>query len=452
MTFSQWVENDLPLIPSLDEVIHLGKITNRQLVTEPLVAWAADIWRERFADLPCVAVHSDVNCANRIVLRHLNAEKQIGKNTRFLGFTALPCPLILPISGFDEQYRQGQRTTYSVGAYLFNLEYEGHPFPVIFLSTLAQDGDGSTSTSPVALCPPDYLTGLGRFERYAQRTANVIGGQDAIQVIGGNQRLFKAKVEWNSVILDDALKNRIRDDIDSFFTVGINMYRELNLVPFRKLLFVGPPGTGKSTLCAALARHAIQQKRAVVYVSDSDDKKTGFKLIRRALDTVEESRYPVVLIIEELDAYLIKEEKAQILNVLDGLEAPNNPRGVLLIATTNYPEAIDERIAKRPGRIDQIFVIPPIEDESQADRMLRLYMGSNYREEFAGLAGKLIGKTGAFVREIAFHARMTAVSAGVTTITLEMMQAAIHQLHGQLTTLADLQTKQKNLGFRSQAS
>lgn len=452
MTFPAWIENDLPLIPSMEDVVHLSRITNRPMVSEPIIAWAAEAWRERFGETPCVVVNATAICSHRKFLRRLNHERSIGHNSRFLSFTPLPCPLIMPVSEFDAYGSQTQHTAQSVGAYLFNLEQEGHAFPVLYVAWSAHDTDLSMHFQAIAICPPACLTTFANFEKAAQKAANAVTHSRKIHVIGGENRNFKARVEWENVILEEPLKNRIRDDIDSFFNVGVNLYRELNLVPFRKLLFVGPPGTGKSTLCAALARHSINQKRAVVYVSDSDDNKTGFRLIRRALDTVEQSRFPVVLVIEELDAYLRKEEKAQILNVLDGMEAPNNKRGVLLIATTNFPEAIDERISKRPGRIDQIFVIPPIENESQADRMLRLYMGTNYDDSFSVLATKLIGKTGAFVREVAFHARMSAVNNNLTSITLDMMNAAIRQLNGQLDTLADLQSKQKSLGFRSQAS
>src|SRR5262249_33279013 len=154
--------------------------------------------------------------------------------------------------------------------------------------------------------------------------------------------------------------------MDGFFKKGVPIYRDLGLAPFRKLLFVGPPGTGKSSLCVALAKIALDQRWVVVYVSSSktDPDETNFDNVHRALRTASTARFPVLLIIEDLDAYLMeKDEKSQILNVLDGIESPNNKHGVLLVATTNFPEIIDERIAKRPGRVDRIFYIPPIEDE-----------------------------------------------------------------------------------------
>ena len=57
---------------------------------------------------------------------------------------------------------------------------------------------------------------------------------------------------------------------------------------------------------------------------------------------------------------LLDEEKALVLNVLDGAEAKENAQGTMLIATTNYPEAIDERVLKRPGRLDRVFIVPEV--------------------------------------------------------------------------------------------
>jgi len=104
----------------------------------------------------------------------------------------------------------------------------------------------------------------------------------------------------------------------------------------------------------------------------------------------------VLLIVEELDIYLQRKDKSLILNVLDGMETPNNPRGALLLATTNYPEVIDERIAKRPGRVDRIIHVPPIQDLEQAERMLMHYMGPQWRDEHRVILADLIGQTGAF--------------------------------------------------------
>src|SRR5262249_22462402 len=152
------------------------------------------------------------------------------------------------------------------------------------------------------------------------------------------------------------LKTEIMDDISSFFTKGVQVYRRLNLKPFRKLLLAGVPGTGKTMLCSALAKWALQQGYLVIYVSSAQKRQgeasgANFEKIQEALHIASNSRYPTLILLEELDAYLHAEEKALILNVLDGSESTIGDKGTLLISTTNYPEAIDERVLKRPGRL-----------------------------------------------------------------------------------------------------
>jgi SpoVK/Ycf46/Vps4 family AAA+-type ATPase len=269
-------------------------------------------------------------------------------------------------------------------------------------------------------------------------------------MIGARQRSFKPKTAWEDVILSEALKSDIRADMEGFFTEGVSIYRDLGLAPFRKLLFVGPPGTGKSTLCVALSKIALEQHGVVIYVSSSqkqggDD--TNFAHVHRALRISDTAHYPVLLVIEDLDAYLLqKDEKSQILNVLDGVESPNNPHGVLLVATTNYPEIIDERITKRPGRIDRIFYIPPIEDEDQALRMLKRYLGDQWRDEHEAVARDLIGQTGVFVREVALYARILAANAKQTSLSMELLKQSVKRLMTQLATGYDLQPR-RTLGF-----
>ena len=96
-----------------------------------------------------------------------------------------------------------------------------------------------------------------------------------------------------------------------------------------------------------------------------------FNKIQRALRLVANCRFPILVIVEELDIYLRLEDTSQILNVLDGFETPTNRHQTLLIATTNYPEMIDEQIARRPGRIDRNIHISAIDDVEQAIHLLK---------------------------------------------------------------------------------
>jgi SpoVK/Ycf46/Vps4 family AAA+-type ATPase len=196
-----------------------------------------------------------------------------------------------------------------------------------------------------------------------------------------------------------------------------------------------------------MAKIAIANGRIVVYVSGSDRDGASFEKIQRALQAVTAANYPVLLIVEELDAYLRDDDKARVLNVLDGVESPSNPHGALMLATTNYPEVIDERIAKRPGRLDRIFVIPTIQDEAHAEQMLRHYMADQWQDDHLAVAQHFVGQPGAFVRESALHARMLAAHAHSTEVSVDFLQQSVDSLLRQIRSSSDFLSQRQPLGL-----
>jgi len=327
--------------------------------------------------------------------------------------------------------------TASAGAFVFKFMLEGAAaFEVIHAS--AYLGEDAQELTAIAIVPEAYLSIWAAFELACVRAVRPrIRRRRDVYIVGGTNAFFDPTVDWEDVILTPELKTKLLKDMEAFFSSGVNIYRQLRLPPFRKLLLAGVPGTGKTMICAALARLAIQRGRVVVYVSGSDRDGASFEKIQRALQAMVAARFPVSLMVEEFDAYLRGDDKARVLNVLDGIESPNNPKGALLLATTNYPESIDERIAKRPGRLDRIFVIPTIENEAQAEAMLRHYMGGHWQASHNAVVGDLIKQPGAFVREVALHARMIATHEHRTEVTLDMLERSVQSLLRQLRSERD---------------
>ena len=268
-------------------------------------------------------------------------------------------------------------------------------------------------------------------------------------VIGGNRRSFESKIHLDDIILSNSLKERILNDVKSFFERGSAIYREMNLNPFRKLLLAGVPGTGKTMMCNALANWALEQGYRAIYISSAsrspgESDGANFWKIQRALWTASSSEKPALIILEEFDAYIKAEEKALILNVLDGAEGIENPHGTLLIATTNYPEAIDERILKRPGRLDRIYIVPPIEDIYQAEAMLKLYLRNLWRDEHRALAVEMIGYPGSFVREVLVFAVTQMVESGMRELSLSELQQSFAELQVQIASRDELVLANQN--------
>jgi hypothetical protein len=412
---------------------------------ERLALWAREEWVQRYAERPYQLIWASESCGNQLAQTRVKPRRRLKGGARYLQVTPMECDQVIPIS---EYVMPGRKAVLgeTVGAFAFSFEHGEGCFDVLYVSSYYRDDDPNIIS--IALVPFERLDTWVHFESLCNEAVRRPSRRQDVYIIGGTNAYFKPTVEWDEVILPMRIKEDLRSDMEAFFKDGVPIYQELNLAPFRKLLLVGPPGTGKTMLCAAMAKLALRKKRVVVYVSGADDDGASFHKIHHALNVVANAGYPVLLIVEEIDVYLRKDDKARILNVLDGLESPNNPRGALLLATTNYPEVIDERIAKRPGRMDRILVIPPIQDEELALQMLEHYMGPQWRPDHAAVVSDLVGQTGAFVREVALHARMLAAHSNRRMVDLATLRQSISSLSNQMNTGDDLLPR-RYMGFGS---
>lgn len=416
---------------------------------EQLIQWAQTVWQERWPDRPCVSVWASGECSNQIAQKQIKVGRKLKGKALYDGLETLECPLIVPISDYGLRGNRMVLTATS-GAYAFKFtDEDGEAFEVVYASSY-MDREGQDLTA-VALVPADKLEAWAAFELACARAVRPrIRRRRDVYIIGGTDAFFDPTVDWEDVILPETLKSQILDDIEAFFEEGVPIYKQLRLPPFRKLLLAGVPGTGKTMLCAALAKRALAQRRIVVYVSGSDREGASFEKIQRAFQAVAAARFPTLLVVEELDAYLRGDDKARILNVLDGIESPNNPQGSLLLATTNYPEAIDERIVKRPGRLDRIFIIPTIQDEQQAQAMLQHYMGAQWQDDHVSVVHRLIDQPGAFVREVALQARMLAAHSRQIDVTLDLLQRSVDSLMTQMRADKDFLIQRRPMGLGMQ--
>ncbi|MCA0452681.1 MAG: ATP-binding protein [Chloroflexi bacterium] len=413
---------------------------------ERLVEWAKGVWQQRWPGREYVTIWASAECSNMIAQNQIRAGRKLRGKARYDGLQMLDCPVIVPISDYGTRGKKMVLTATS-GAYAFKFsQADSDPFEVIYASSYFDDE--VQDLTAIAIVPIDKLETWAAFEFACTRAVRPrIRRRRDVYIIGGTDAFFDPTVDWDDVILPDDLKSELAGDMEAFFTKGVDIYRQLKLAPFRKLLLAGVPGTGKTMLCAAMAKLAISHGRIVVYVSGSDRDGASFEKIQRALQAVTAARYPVLLIVEEIDAYLQGDDKARVLNVLDGVESPNNPEGALLLATTNYPEVIDERIAKRPGRLDRIFVIPTIQDDDHAEQMLRHYMADQWQDDHIAVVPELIDQPGAFVREAALHARMLAAHEHRTEVTLEFLKQSVDSLLRQLRAGNDFLRDRRPIGL-----
>ncbi|MEO1286943.1 MAG: ATP-binding protein [Chloroflexota bacterium] len=334
----------------------------------------------------------------------------------------------------------------STGTYIYHFTDDTSPVEMVIASAYYNDDLWNRVT--LACVPQAYLPLYYAFHKACMAFAYP---DDDIMVIGGRNRTMKATVNIDDIILSNALKNSILSDVRTFFERGASVYREMGLNPFRKLLLAGVPGTGKTMMCNALAKWALDQGYRVIYVSSAqrgmgEEDGAQFWKVESALQSASYADRPalIILILEEMDAYPKAGDKAIILNVLDGAEGAQNPHGTLLIATTNYPEAIDERVIKRPGRLDRIYIVPPIEDDAQATAMLERYLKHLWQDDHAKLASKLVGYPGAFAREVVVFAVTQMIANNSTTLSYDELLTSYEMLQAQLQERDAFITAQKS--------
>ncbi|MBL8130591.1 MAG: ATP-binding protein [Anaerolineae bacterium] len=420
-----------------------------RLKCDLLGAWLEEERLQRYpADQDRITLWTTRETLHEDALANVVSSLLFPQGYRLTGIEPLECPFVPRMV----QIGRNARVTHRTGAYLYRFDSaETGTVVEVLIAGAATDEDGWIVA--VANVPRAFLPVWQAFETAIYKVAMMAEPSDRVIVIGGHEDAFETRVVWQDVILPAALKSEIMTDVQGFFARGVDVYKRLKLKPFRKLLLAGVPGTGKTMLCAALAKWALEQRYLVLYISSSerwrrdDGDGASFEKISYALNVAAKSDVPAVLIVEELDIYLRPEHKALILNVLDGSEAPLNPAGTLLIATTNYPEAIDERVLKRPGRLDRIFIIPEARAPEDAEKLLRAYLGEMWQESHLALVPKLIGYPGAFIREVAIHALTQVAYVDGDALTSEVLENSFRRLKEQLDARDDFLRQRIDVGF-----
>ncbi len=137
------------------------------------------------------------------------------------------------------------------------------------------------------------------------------------------------------------------------FWASRKAYDKYGYVYKRGILLYGPPGCGKTSLIALLAQELIWQHDGIVLNLSTSDDILAYDDIMKGIREIEPDR-KVIAIIEDIDNFVNEQRvgyelTSKLLNLLDGKMQYDN---VVIIATTNYPEDLEERISNRPSRFD----------------------------------------------------------------------------------------------------
>lgn len=197
-----------------------------------------------------------------------------------------------------------------------------------------------------------------------------------------------------------------------------------------KLLFVGPPGTGKTSLALAMS-HEMHMPILEVRLSMVTSQYLGetSKNIDRIFEFAKKMA-PCILFIDEFD-YVAKSRvtddhgamKRAVNSLLKNIDKINLVKnGLLLIAATNHPQLLDEAAWRR---FDEVipFNLP---DENMREEILRKITESlPCRCDYHELAARTQGFSGSDLRMMIKEAILVALMKGRTDVTQEEIEQGI---------------------------
>lgn len=240
-----------------------------------------------------------------------------------------------------------------------------------------------------------YFNELSTFIEENQESGNLLYSVTGNDDGNGRSNWFVTatplqKRPMNTIFLDGNIKEEVMSHIDKWIK-NIDVYKKRGL-PFKTgILFYGIPGTGKSSMATAIASYL---DCGLINIDMSKFDKINLSEVSESINA-DEDRY--VILIDEIDTVFSSrdnerasdQEKSNISKLLSFLDSPQSPTNVIIVATTNYYDKLDEAVIRK-GRFDLICHLEPISvktaiemcesfgcTKDQADEILK-----NYTDDF----------------------------------------------------------------------
>lgn len=224
-----------------------------------------------------------------------------------------------------------------------------------------------------------------------------------------------------SVSLPQEQKTRVVEDLKKFLEAE-EAYNRLAIPWHRAYMFEGPPGTGKTSFCKALAHEFSLD---LWYISLSD-----LKAESSLLQLLSEVGPRSILLLEDIDTIKITHDRdsaesgtismGSLLNTLDGVATPH---GLITMMTTNRFEILDPALT-RAGRMDIIEKLDYPTLNTISDMYLHFYGKNDDFGGYGSLHKPIVGFSTSQVAEI-MKRHMDDNKAASTAIRQALLNHAV---------------------------
>ncbi len=226
----------------------------------------------------------------------------------------------------------------------------GNPLTAACGEEITDNGDGPESTLSVTKNASMWSTNGTNYFATERAEKQLEAGQYVVNSAPSVGHYFtKKEINLDDLlVLPDSNSEEVIDTIEYFWD-NEEKFRGHGFLWKRGILLWGPPGSGKTSTVQQLSKQIVDIGGITIYCDHPNTCAEGLTLLRQ----IEPNR-PIVVILEDIDAIIENYGEIGLLSMLDGEHQTDN---VVYLATTNYPDRLDQRFINRPSRFDEIIKI-----------------------------------------------------------------------------------------------
>ena len=196
------------------------------------------------------------------------------------------------------------------------------------------------------------------------------------------------------ICFSDSQQETVLEDIDTFWK-SEKQYKKFSVNHKRSVLLYGAPGCGKTGILMKILDNLFKMNGMAIQITQEDDLANIASLINEIKAFDEKKK--IVLVLEDIDCYASGKNASILLNILDGGFQYSN---FVTVATTNYPDLLEERFVNRPGRFNLRIEVKKPDYRMRSMFLTHKFDGLKTDEEIVNLSKNSEGFTLDHLKEL----------------------------------------------------